>query len=129
MDYPLGIFAVINNDQTVVIVGWDKIFNEIFEITNPKESNITLPNYQLFQNYPNPFNPITNIRYSIPEYSFVSLKIYNLLGQEISTIVNEEKYPGEYEVIFVSSKLSSSVYCYVIQAGKFSLTRKMVLIR
>ena len=75
--------------------------------------------YAIEQNYPNPFNPSTAIRYSIPQAGLVSLKLYNLLGEEVNTLVNELKQPGYYTVIFEGSSLSSGVYFYRIQAQWF----------
>lgn len=91
--------------------------------------------YRLFQNFPNPFNPGTIIRYQIPEAGFVSLKVYDILGREVATLVNEEKTAGSYEVEFntqqttFNKQLASGVYFYRLQAGNFIQTRKMVLIR
>ncbi|MCH8034250.1 MAG: T9SS type A sorting domain-containing protein [Bacteroidetes bacterium] len=83
----------------------------------------------LSQNYPNPFNPITSIKYLIPEISFVTMEVYDVLGNEIATLVNEEKPAGSYEVIFDARNLSSGTYFYKIQAGTFVETKKMVLLR
>jgi len=85
--------------------------------------------FSLEQNYPNPFNPSTSIQFRIPENSFVSLKIYNVLGKEVATLMNEEKNAGSYEVNFNASVLSSGVYFYKLEAGNFVQTRKMVLMK
>ncbi|HCY75301.1 MAG TPA: hypothetical protein DHV28_05225 [Ignavibacteriales bacterium] len=85
--------------------------------------------YALQQNYPNPFNPTTTINYSIKEKGYVELKIFDLLGSEITTIVNEEKAPGNYEVLFDASGLSSGLYLYTIKSGSFIQTRKMLLMK
>ena len=85
--------------------------------------------YALDQNYPNPFNPSTVITYSIPQKSNVSLKIYDILGNEIAALVNEQKEAGSYKVQYDASKLSSGVYIYSIQAGEFLETRKMILMK
>jgi len=86
-------------------------------------------NFQLKQNYPNPFNPTTKINYSIPQRSFVTIKIYNLLGTEVAILVAEEKLAGSYEVEFNGSKFSSGVYFYSIQAGSFTETKKFILLK
>ncbi len=86
-------------------------------------------NFSLSQNYPNPFNPTTTITYSIPTNSFVTLKIYNLLGSEIATLVNEEKSYGTYKVNWDAQNLSSGVYFYKMQAGNFSETKKLILLK
>ena len=85
--------------------------------------------FLLEQNYPNPFNPTTTIKYSIPEMSKVSLILFNLLGEEIITLVNDEKPSGNYKVNFNAANLSSGVYFYRIQAGSFVETRKMILLK
>ena len=86
-------------------------------------------NFNLYQNYPNPFNPITNINYSIPYQSKVVLKIYDVLGNEIETLVNEEKLIGSYEVEFAGRGLATGVYFYQLRAGSFVETKKMILIK
>ncbi|HRN27333.1 MAG TPA: T9SS type A sorting domain-containing protein [Ignavibacteriaceae bacterium] len=85
--------------------------------------------YTLEQNFPNPFNPVTQIKYSIVDNGIVTLKIYDVLGREIATLVNEEKTAGNYEVSFDASQLSSGIYLYTIQVGRFTQTRKMVLLK
>ena len=85
--------------------------------------------FYLFQNYPNPFNPTTKMDYSIPRASFVTLKVYDILGREVATLVNEEKPAGNYEVEFNGKGLSSGVYFYRIQAGNFVSTKKLVLLK
>lgn len=92
-------------------------------------SNSVPEKFDLSQNYPNPFNPATEIQYSIPKSGFVTLKVYNLLGQEVATLVNQEQNPGSYIVDFDASKLASGVYMYSIKSGNFSLTKKMVLMK
>lgn len=86
-------------------------------------------NYSLLQNYPNPFNPSTTINFSIPEEAFVSLKVFNSLGEEIAELINETKPAGNYSVSFDSSKLTSGVYFYKIAAGNFIETKKMIYLR
>jgi hypothetical protein len=85
--------------------------------------------FSLYQNYPNPFNPTTVIKYSLAEESFVTLKVYNILGLEVSTLVNEKKTPGFYELNFGGEKLPSGVYVYRIEAGNFTSSKKMLLIK
>jgi hypothetical protein len=87
--------------------------------------------YELFQNYPNPFNPTTKIEYQIPAgtYGHTSLRIYDMLGRDVATLVNEQKEPGGYEVIFDASRFASGVYIYQLQAGSFSAVKKMLLLR
>lgn len=85
--------------------------------------------YYLSSNYPNPFNPTTNIKFSIPKSGMVILKVYNMLGQEVGTLINREMAAGSYKVDFNASKLSSGVYFYTIQAGNFTATKKMMLLK
>ena len=85
--------------------------------------------YILYQNFPNPYNPTTTIKYQIPELSFVTLKVYDVLGNEIATLINEEKPIGSYEVEFDGRGLSSGIYFYKLQAGSFVETKKMILLK
>jgi len=94
------------------------------------EEIIKIPeDYLLSQNYPNPFNPTTNIQYAVSIRQFVTLKVYDVLGNEIATLVNEEKTAGSYAVEFNGDGLTSGVYFYRLQTGSFVETKKMVLIR
>ncbi|MEO8400119.1 MAG: alkaline phosphatase family protein, partial [Ignavibacteriaceae bacterium] len=112
-------------------------FSKVIKIN---ENNIE--NYELLQNFPNPFNPSTSIQYSVSSRQFISLKIYNILGNEVAVLVNKEQQPGNYEVEFSTkgrygsdrnaaqnSILSSSVYFYRLQAGSFISTKKMLMIK
>ena len=85
--------------------------------------------FSLRQNYPNPFNPSTSIQYAIGNRQFVSLKVYDILGNEVATLVNEEKPTGTYEIDFDASNLTSGIYFYQLTAGSFSQTKKMLLLR
>ncbi|MEP0860547.1 MAG: T9SS type A sorting domain-containing protein [Ignavibacterium sp.] len=104
----------------------------IFSYIGPKE-------FRLEQNFPNPFNPITKIRYTIAasslnpfskgEGTLTSLKVYDILGNEVATLVNEEKSAGFYEIEFNASQLASGIYFYRLKAGSFVETKKMILMR
>lgn len=85
--------------------------------------------YNLAQNYPNPFNPSTSIKYAIPSESHVSVKVFNTIGQEVATLVNEVQHAGNYRVNFDASKLTSGVYIYTIKANNFVTSRKMILVK
>jgi len=85
--------------------------------------------YSLSQNYPNPFNPVTKIRYEIPKSAFVILKIYNVLGMEVTALVNENKQTGSYEVEWDASNFPSGVYFYELTAGKFKQSKKMLMVK
>ena len=94
------------------------------------EAEVSLPaNFALEQNYPNPFNPSTAIKYSFPKISFVQIKVFDVLGNEIETLVNEEKPAGTYELNWNASNLPSGVYFYQLKAGSFFETKKMILMK
>jgi len=93
------------------------------------KKNIPPNEFLLSQNYPNPFNPITTFKYAVPQQSFVNISIYNLLGEKILTLINEEKQPGNYEVLFDGSNLSSGVYFYKIVSSNFIETKKLILMK
>ena len=130
----------LKTDQGVMRDGWYLDDIGIFFYTIPTGSGDetkTVYEFELEQNYPNPFNPSTTIRYSIPfviasgtkQSQFVTLKIYEVLGNEVAALVNEEKQAGSYEVNFDASFLSSGIYFYKLQVGYYIETRKMVLLR
>ena len=85
--------------------------------------------YELGQNYPNPFNPVTIIKYSIPKGSHVTLKVFDVLGNEVATLVNGMKQAGNYAVSFNGIGLASGVYVYQLKAGGFTSTKKLVLLK
>ncbi len=103
------------------------------EEDGPVTSIRELPNapmvYSLGQNYPNPFNPSTKIRFSVADPGLVTLKVYNLLGQEVATLLNNEIKSGSYEVDFDAANYSSGVYFYTITANSYTATKKMILIK
>jgi hypothetical protein len=103
----------------------------IYSIINEadKETSGLPENFELYQNYPNPFNPSTRIRYQVASSSKVSLKVFDMIGNEITTLVNEYKPAGSFEVNFDASKLSSGVYFYRLNADSFVETKKMILLR
>ena len=99
-------------------------------IVTDVEDEQQIPNvFSLNQNYPNPFNPSTTISFSIPKEEFISLNIYNSLGEEVVEILNETKQAGNYEINFNAAELSSGIYFYKIQAGSFIQTKKMTLLK
>ena len=110
-------------------------FDGSYEYSSVVEAEIVLPNkFVLEQNYPNPFNPVTKIRYQIPKVGVslikpVQLIIYDILGNEVATLVNEEKQPGVYEVDFNASKLSSGIYFYELKSEGFRSVKKMALMK
>ncbi|HVO75548.1 MAG TPA: T9SS type A sorting domain-containing protein [Ignavibacteriaceae bacterium] len=97
--------------------------------TAVKDPPVVSGSYSLQQNYPNPFNPTTNFGFRIANFGFVSLKLFDIVGREVATLVNEEKSPGYYKVEFDGSRLASGVYFCRLQAGGFTDTKKIILLR
>ncbi len=128
-EFPFGInhLCFILDDPVLVA---NYCFSYILPPDNVEQiKNIVADKFKLEQNYPNPFNPSTKIRYSIPENSFVTLKVFNLLGEEIETLVNGEQSAGVYEATFDASKLSSGIYFYTLSTKNSVITKKMILVR
>jgi hypothetical protein len=101
-----------------------------YEYSHEVEINpLSLDEYSLDQNYPNPFNPSTKIRYKIAQSEFVNLVVYNLLGKEVTTLVNELQSPGSYSIIFSADNLPGGVYFYKIETAHFTHTSKMLLLK
>ena len=131
---PLGVTFQIYAADTMNVYAMQNhaLFklNSPFFVTDVSESNNNLiQHYILKQNYPNPFNPRTTINYQIPELSFVTLKVYDVLGSEVATIVNEEKPSGSYTIDFDARGLSNGIYFYKIHAGTFVEIKKMILLK
>jgi hypothetical protein len=115
------------NDPNIYFVKTDGngLINDVENRINWNEMQ-----YSLNQNYPNPFNPSTRIKYQLPSITQVTLKVYDVLGNEVATLVNEEKLAGIYEVEFsASNRFASGVYFYQLKAGEFIQTKKMILIK
>ncbi len=93
------------------------------------EENVLPKEFSLLQNYPNPFNPSTTISYSIPKESIVNIKVYNILGQEVRTLINQRQKPGAYKIIFDGKNLASGIYFYTIKAGEYNSVKKMLLLK
>lgn len=102
-----------------------------YEFASPTsvEEEYIVDNFKLYQNYPNPFNPSTSIHYAIGDRQFVTLKVFDVLGNQVATLVNEEKPSGSYEQQFDASNLASGVYIYQLKAGVYLETNKMILIK
>lgn len=124
-DYKIKISSI---DGTLEDIS-ENNFTIVYGPSDVERTKDFVNDYRLEQNYPNPFNPTTKIEFNIPESGFVSLKIYNILGNEIATLINEEKTAGGYRVDFDATKLPSGVYFYTLKAGSFSQTRKMLLLK
>ncbi len=124
------VSLVIHNSYLFAATSSGVYERPLSEITSVSPDNKTIPqNFSLEQNYPNPFNPSTTIEFSILKQSFVSLKVYDILGREIMTLVNEEKNPGRYKVEFKGKELSSGVYFYKLNADNFMSTKKFILMK
>ncbi|MBK7379471.1 MAG: T9SS type A sorting domain-containing protein [Ignavibacteriales bacterium] len=110
-------------------------FDGSYDFSNTIEVQIPFPEiFSLEQNYPNPFNPTTRIKFEIPGQArnantLVTLKVYDVLGNEVAILVNEEKPAGKYEVTFDASQLSSGIYFYTLKAGTFVETKKLILLK
>jgi Secretion system C-terminal sorting domain len=107
---------------------WD-YDNHVPVLTGVRETAGVPLVYELSQNYPNPFNPSTKINYTIPQQSFVTLKVYNILGQEVATLVNEVQKASKYVATFDAKSLASGVYFYKLQAGNFVASKKLLLLK
>ncbi len=121
-------FQVIGNPASVVfdsgnwILKNNTIITEVEDISQPF-------GFSLEQNYPNPFNPSTTIEFSIPQNGFITLKVFNVLGREVATLVNEQVEAGKHKVEFDASNLNSGVYFYKVESGSFADTKKMILLK
>lgn len=126
-------YSFIDNNQPSGIVKYrlkQIDLNGKFEYSKEVEVNIAVPSIlSLNQNYPNPFNPVTIITYSIPKQGLVTIKVFDVLGKEVSTIVSEVKEPGNYQATFDGSKLPSGVYIYRLHSNNFVINKKMLLIK
>jgi N-acetylneuraminic acid mutarotase len=110
------------------LIGTSAIY-EFSSISEVEEERVLPTEFSLEQNYPNPFNPSTQIRFTLKGSGFTSLKVYDLLGRQVATLVNEEKPTGSYEFTFDASRLASGVYIYRMQAGSFVQTKKLVVVK
>jgi len=121
--YGSAVYTISTEEQSVVLPPIPPIVSVDDELDSQPED------YNLFQNYPNPFNPSTTIRYSVIKSDLVRIKVYDILGREVKTLVNELKQTGSYEVQFVASGLASGIYLYRIESGNFVQAKKMILLK
>jgi hypothetical protein len=133
--------ATFDNDENVMIIYDSLMANQYYQdfvkrytdaggtISISHIENSVTENYFMKQNYPNPFNPTTTIEFGIPKQEFVSLKVYDMLGREVSTLVSQNLNQGVYKYTFQTSGLSSGMYFYVLNSGTFKQTKQMVLIK
>ncbi len=127
-NYDFLIWVVYNKDND----GLSSLYGKSVRVKNTGiiENNSFSPDkFMIYQNYPNPFNPSTNLEFGIPELGFVSLKVYDALGKVVKTLVNENKPAGYYNVEFDGNDLPSGIYFYRLEAGEFTLTKRMILLK
>lgn len=141
MEFPIAYLNNLLPDSLIVMiasgllggqVGTELTVDDIgfiYGSTDVTNNEIIPENFNLSQNYPNPFNPSTTIKYAIPTSEVATLKVYDMLGSEVATLVNEEKPTGSYEVEFNASNLTSGIYFYKLQSGSFVETKKMLLLK
>ena len=121
---------VIDNNSNTLYVGTGYgIYKRDYTSDVNHQTSEGHKNFRLEQNYPNPFNSSTIISYQIPEISFITLKVYDILGNEIKTLVAEEKMPGIYQIEFFNSNLSSGVYLYRLRVNDYVNVKKMLLLK
>jgi hypothetical protein len=129
-----AVFHDRDNDGDMDMTGIDELQDLLILFKNDSTTSVNThlnypTEYALLQNHPNPFNPSTKIKYFIPELSFVTIKVFDSLGKDVATLVNEEKPVGSYEIDFNAIGLTSGVYFYRLQAGNFVETKRMVLLK
>jgi len=123
----VGVDLITSSGHQVLPGFWNTYYQDV--IVNVEEEDIMPTVFKLEQNYPNPFNPATIIKFAVPQRSYVVLKIYDILGSELITPVNEELESGWYEETFNASGYASGTYIYRMQAGDYISTKKMLLIK
>ena len=125
-----GVVYILNEGPAAILTGAKINGKQYGTIVSVKKMENNLPSdVVLYNNYPNPFNPATTIKFEIPTASFVTIKVFDMLGKEIATLVNETKSAGYYNVTFDASKLTSGVYIYTISTNNFTQSRKILLMK
>ena len=120
----------INQDETMSVNTIIRYLGDSKTTSSTDNNDKIIPSsFNLFQNYPNPFNPNTVIKWEQPANSHVLLKVYDLLGREVATLVNEEKAAGNYKVTFDAKNLANGIYFYRLKAGNYSSVKKMILLK
>ncbi|MFQ5636533.1 MAG: T9SS type A sorting domain-containing protein [bacterium] len=122
------VVGIVSNAVNIHQVGFWILLESV--VTGVEQISEAVPKqFELKQNYPNPFNPGTTIQFSLPKKSKVTLKIFDLLGREVATLLKEEKGPGEYKLTFAAKDMASGAYFYRLQAGGLTASRKMTLVK
>jgi|GEM_PF-6981286 len=122
------IYDVKANHEYVFVTG-DSLTVFWYLLADIDDEAISIPSFILEQNYPNPFNPITTIKYQLPVSGYVTLKVFDILGNEVAILVNEPKEPGYHEVIFDASRFTSGVYIYSLNHNEFVSAKKLLIIK
>jgi hypothetical protein len=122
-----GLFAISNKAANLSSLGMEKNSKKLKQINY--NGALAVKEYSLSQNYPNPFNPVTTINYALPKSGNVVLKVYDILGKEVATLVNNHQETGRYSVQFDGSKIASGMYIYKLTSGSFSEIKKMMLVK
>jgi hypothetical protein len=122
-----GISKNKNSGDTLFVANDYSVYKIWNSLLNVNQNSSIVNDFKLFQNYPNPFNPVTNIKFSLPSSQYTILKVFDIAGREVATLVNEKLQAGNYEFTFDADGLSSGVYFYQLRADEFVKTRKMVL--
>jgi len=135
---PVGSVSIVNTGVTHANIGqvsgtWNGPLSMVLvksSVTSAHEKSTSTPEqFILHQNYPNPFNPTTTIRFSLPQRQYVTLKVFDVLGREVATLVNAQITAGVHSIVFDSNGLASAVYFYRLETGHFVETRKLILLR
>ncbi len=125
----LSVIVFVQSTGSMVVYQSETISYDELSVTDIRENYFTVNKFKLEQNYPNPFNPITKIRWSSPIGNHQTLKIFNILGNEVTTLVNEYRNAGTHEIDFNASKLSSGIYFYTLTSGEYAETKTMTLLK
>ena len=123
----IGVDLITNSNHQVQPGFWNMYYQDV--VVSVEDENILPVDYKLEQNYPNPFNPSTVIKFAVKEKSSVLIKIFDILGSEVTTLVNEELDAGWYQKNFNASGYASGIFIYRMQAGNYITTKKMLLLK
>lgn len=129
MPGPPGTYTITANGAPQLAVHANRNFGNTLTVSVADDEKELPKVFALHQNYPNPFNPQTKIRFEIPDRAHVVLHVYNLMGQEVATLLDATKEPGRYDVIFDASELSTGIYFYRLNAGNYTSVRKLILVK